>query len=57
MQELMDITIILGASLMATVISRRIGIPVVVGQILTGIIFDAEYVGRYSWHPYFKIFG
>ncbi len=57
MQELMDITIILGASLMATVISRRIGIPVVVGQILIGIIFDAEYVGRYSWHPYFKIFG
>ncbi len=45
MQELMDITIILGASLMATVISRRIGIPVVVGQILIGIILTPSMLG------------
>ncbi|GAX48263.1 hypothetical protein RsY01_1878 [Lactococcus reticulitermitis] len=38
-------TIILGASLIATVISRRIGVPVVVGQILIGIILTPSMLG------------
>ncbi|GAB2023131.1 cation:proton antiporter [Pseudolactococcus yaeyamensis] len=45
MQELIYITIILGASLFVTVISRRIGIPVVVGQILIGIILTPSMLG------------
>jgi Kef-type K+ transport system membrane component KefB len=45
MQELFQITIILGASLLATIISRRIGIPAVVGQLLLGIILAPSALG------------
>lgn len=45
MQELVYITIILGASLVATVLSRRVGVPVVVGQILIGIILTPGMLG------------
>ncbi|GFH41816.1 sodium:proton antiporter [Lactococcus hodotermopsidis] len=45
MQELFQITLILGASLMATVVSRRIGMPAVVGQLLLGILLAPSVLG------------
>ncbi|GFH39687.1 cation:proton antiporter [Lactococcus insecticola] len=45
MQELSQITLILVVSLFATIISKRIGIPAVVGQLLVGIILAPSVLG------------
>lgn len=45
MQELLQITIILGASLLATTLSQRLGVPAVVGQLLLGIMLSPSVLG------------
>lgn len=45
MHIIIQITIILLASVLATLISKRIGIPAVVGQLLVGIIIGPAMLG------------
>ncbi|EAO75920.1 Na+/H+ exchanger family protein, partial [Streptococcus agalactiae COH1] len=45
MHIIIQITIILLASVLATLISKRIGIPAVVGQLLVGIIIGPAIIG------------